>query len=90
VSDVPVPSVLSGSLEIVAACLPTARDRYLQDFRAAGFADVRITSERKYPTAFILEDSGVVSYLAKNPQVAGEMTAFADAIFGAHFEATRS
>lgn len=90
VSDLPVPEVLQGSLDAVAGCLPTARERYLGEFRDAGFADIRITSEKRYPPEYILGDAGVVAFLAENPHAEGDMTAFAESIFGAHFEATRS
>lgn len=89
VSDRPVPAVVGGSLDAVAACLPTLRDRYLDEFRSAGFADVRITSEKKYPTAYILEDAGVRTFLDTHPEEHTELAAFADSIYGAHFEATR-
>ena len=40
VSDVPVPKVLGGNVDAVAACLPTFRDDYLQQFRDAGFDEL--------------------------------------------------
>ena len=90
VSDLPVPEVLEGNLDAVAACLPTFRETYLQQFRDAGFANVRITEEKPYPTSFILEDSGVQEFVAANPDRISELTKFAGSIAGAHFEATRA
>jgi arsenite methyltransferase len=90
VSDQPVPAVLQDNLDAVAACLPTLRERYLDEFRAAGFADVRITDEKAYPASYILEDDGVRAFLAAHADEADELTAFAGSIAGAHFEATKA
>ena len=90
VSDRPVPAVLEGNLDAVAACLPTYRDTYLEQFRAAGFADVRITAEKPYPASYVLSDAGVQSFIGEHPLEAGELEAFAASIAGAHFEATKS
>jgi ubiquinone/menaquinone biosynthesis C-methylase UbiE len=89
VSELPVPAVLEGSVDAVAGCLPTLRDRYLDQFRAAGFADVRITDEKPYPVGYILEDPGVQSFMSSHPDQVEELTAFAGSIVGAHFEATK-
>ena len=67
VSEVPVPEVLAGNVDAVAACLPTFRDDYLQQFRDAGFDDVRITAEKPYPSSFILADPDVQQYIARHP-----------------------
>ena len=89
VSEESVPDVLQGSLDAVAACLPTLRATYLAEFRAAGFDDVRITAETPYPSSYILEDPGVREYLASNPEAAPALERFASSIAGAHFEANR-
>jgi arsenite methyltransferase len=89
VSDRPVPAVLEGNLDAVAACLPTFRERYLEQFRAAGFADVRITGENAYPASYILSDASVQEFLGTHPEQATELAAFAGSIAGAHFEATK-
>lgn len=89
VSDRPVPEALQNDLDAVAGCLPTLRETYLQEFRDAGFADVRITSEKPYPTSYVLEEGGVQSFLADHPEAGGELERFAGSIFGAHFEATK-
>ena len=89
VSDLPVPEVLRGNLDAVAACLPTLREEYLGQFRAAGFPDARITEEKPYPSGYILEDEGVKAYVARNQAHAAELTAFAGSIVGAHFEARK-
>ena len=90
VSDRPVPPVLEGNLDAIAACLPTYRETYLEQFRGAGFADVRITDEKPYPASYILSDGQVQAFLAEHPNEAAELEAFAGSIAGAHFEATRS
>jgi len=90
VSDLPVPAVLEGNLDAVAACLPTYRERYLEQFRAAGFTELRITAERPYPASYILSDENVQEFLAAHPEQAGELAAFAGSIAGAHFEATKA
>ena len=89
VSDLPVPEVLQGNPDAVAACLPTLRESYLGQFREAGFEDARITEEKPYPATYILEDAGVRSFLADHPAEAERLTAFAGSIVGAHFEATK-
>jgi ubiquinone/menaquinone biosynthesis C-methylase UbiE len=89
VSELPVPAVLEGNVDAVAGCLPTLRDRYLGQFREAGFADARITDEKPYPAGYILEDPGVQSFMSNHPDQVEELTAFADSIVGAHFEATK-
>jgi SAM-dependent methyltransferase len=89
VSDRPVPDVVSGSLDAVAGCLPAARTRYLDEFRQAGFADVRITDERAYPSDYILGEEAVRDFVRAHPEAAGELEAFAGSISGAHFEASR-
>jgi ubiquinone/menaquinone biosynthesis C-methylase UbiE len=89
VSDRPIPPVLEGNLDAVAACLPTFRERYLEQFRGAGFRDVRITSEKPYPATHILSDPGVIEFMAAHPEQASELAAFAGSIAGAHFEATK-
>lgn len=89
VSDLPVPDVVAGSLDAVAGCLPTPRERYLEEFRAAGFADARITEEKKYPSSYILADAGVEAFIAANEGARAQLEAFADSIYGASFEATR-
>ncbi|MGD8319114.1 MAG: arsenite methyltransferase [Gemmatimonadota bacterium] len=90
VSEHRVPDVVAGSLDSVAACLPTLRARYLEEFRRAGFSDVRITEEKPYPASYILGDPGVVSFLEARPEARDELEAFAGSIYGAVFEATRS
>lgn len=90
VSERPVPVVLADDLDAVAGCLPTHRQTYLEQFRAAGFADVRITEEKPYPASYILADSGVQAFLAEHPEEAGEIEAFAGSIVGAHFEASKA
>ncbi|MDA0327795.1 MAG: arsenite methyltransferase [Gemmatimonadetes bacterium] len=89
VCDHPIPSVLLGNLDAVAGCLPTLRETYLQEFRDAGFPDVRIVDERAYPASYILDDDGVREFRALNPAEEGELAGFAASIVGAHFEATR-
>lgn len=90
VSERPLPSVLDGNLDAIAACLPTLRDTYLDHFRDAGFIDVRITDETPYPSDFILDDAGVREFLRDNPDEQETLTAFAKSISGAHFEATKA
>ena len=89
VSERPVPAVLQGSLDAVAACLPTQRERYIEELAAAGFEDVRIVSETPYPAAYILSDPGVQDFLARHPSDSDELRAFAGSIAGAHFEARK-
>ncbi len=89
VSDRSVPEVVADSLDAVAGCLPTPRERYLEEFRDAGFADVRITDEKQYPTDYILADEGVRAFLHAHPGSKEEMEAFAASIYGAHFEASK-
>lgn len=89
VSDVPVPKMLEGSLDAVAACLPTYREEYLGEFRAAGFGDARITEEKPYPTSFILDDPRVREYVGEHTALEEELTTFAGSIAGARFEATK-
>ncbi len=89
VSDRETPEALQGNLDAVAMCLPVAREAYLEQFRAAGFADVRITEERKYPSEHVLGDPGVRAFLDAHPDARTELAAFADSIYGAHFEAVR-
>ncbi len=90
VSGRPVPAILQGNPDAVAACLPTFRETYLQHFRDAGFSDVRITAEKLYPANLILEDAGVREYVAEHPGELPELTRFAGSISGAHFEATKA
>jgi len=90
VSELPVPAILEGNLDAVAACLPTLRDTYLQQFRDAGFSDVRITDEKPYPVSFILEDAGVQGFFRENPSEIADLTRFAGSVSGAHFEATKT
>jgi ubiquinone/menaquinone biosynthesis C-methylase UbiE len=89
VSDEPVPAVLEGNLDAVAACLPTFRARYVQEFRDAGFEDVRITSETPYPMSYIMEDPGVQTQIAERPETEEALRSFASSIAGAHFEARK-
>ena len=90
VSERPVPKVLEGNLDAVAACLPTFRARYLERFREAGFEDVRIASEKAYPASYILGDPGVAEFIAAHPDQAAELAAFAGSIAGAHIEARKA
>jgi arsenite methyltransferase len=90
VSERQVPAVLEGDLDAVAGCLPTFRERYLEQFREAGFGDVRITDEKAYPASYILSDPGVERFLADHPDQRAEVEAFAGSIAGAHFEASKS
>ena len=89
VSERPVPDVVAGSLDAVAACLPTPRSQYLAQFADAGFVDVRITEEKPYPASYILADTGVKAFLSSHPTVREELETFASSIAGAHFEARR-
>ena len=75
---------------MVAACLPTFRERYLQEFRDTGFTDVRITAERPYPASYILAESGARNFVREHPENRDELEAFAGSITGAHFEATKA
>lgn len=86
VSDLPVPSVVEGSLDAVAGCLPTAREDYLEEFRTAGFTDVRIADERPYPSSYILEDGAVQAFLREHAEAREALEAFASSIYGAHIE----
>lgn len=90
VSARPVPGILEDNLDAVAGCLPTHRDTYLQEFRDAGFGDVRITAEKPYPTSYILLDPGVQEYVAQHREQLPELTQFAGSISGAHFEGTKA
>lgn len=90
VSEREVPAVLEGDLNAVAGCLPTQRDRYIARFEKAGFEDVRITSEKAYPSSHVLSDPGVQSFLNQHPEERDELVAFAASIAGAHFQATKS
>jgi arsenite methyltransferase len=90
VSDLPVPPVLEGNLDAIAACLPTLRQRYLDQLEGAGFADVRITAEKPYPASDILSDQGVQDFIAEHPGEASDLEAFASSIMGAHFEGTKA
>jgi ubiquinone/menaquinone biosynthesis C-methylase UbiE len=89
VSERPVPAILEGNLDAVAACMPTQRERYLDQFRAVGFTDVRITSEKAYPASYVLSDPGVIDFIAAHPDEAAELARFAGSIAGAHFEASK-
>jgi arsenite methyltransferase len=89
VSDLPVPAVVGGSLDAVAGCLPTQRERYLDEFRQAGFHDARITEERGYGADYILADEGVRHFLTAHPEARSELEAFAGSIASACFEASR-
>jgi arsenite methyltransferase len=89
VSDREVPAVLQGNLDAVAACLPVARTRYLDELRRAGFPDARISSERPYPAEYILADTGVREFLEDHPEARAELEAFARSISGATLEGTR-
>lgn len=90
VSDRPVPALLKDDVDAVAACLPTFREAYLDEFRTAGFTDVRITDEKPYPSSFILDDPGVKARMAADPEITDELTEFAGSIAGAHFEARKA
>ena len=90
VSDEPVPALLEGNLDAVAACLPTLRERYLDQFREAGFTDARITSETPYPMSYIMDDAGVVAHIEAHPDAAPGIERFARSIAGAHFEARKA
>ena len=81
--------MLDGNLDAIAACLPTFRERYLGEFRAAGFSEARITEEKAYPASFILSDKGVQAFLADNQESVTELETFAGSISGAIFEATK-
>jgi SAM-dependent methyltransferase len=89
VSDIPVPDVVAGSLDAVAGCLPTSREQYVEEFRAAGFTDARITEEKPYPADYILSDPGAQAFLDGNPEHRAALEAFAGSIAGGHFEATK-
>ncbi|MDH5590891.1 MAG: arsenite methyltransferase [Gemmatimonadota bacterium] len=89
VSEHEVPEPLAGNLDAVAACLPTPRQRYLEEFRAAGFADARITRENPYPAEYVLGDAGVQAFLAAHEDVRAELEAFAGSIAGGVIEGTK-
>jgi len=89
VSERDVPAVLEGDLNAVAGCLPTQRDRYIGRFEKAGFEDVRITSEKAYPSSHVLSDPGVQGFLDQHPEERDGLEAFAASIAGAHFEARK-
>lgn len=89
VSERPVPAVLAGDLDAVAGCLPTQREESLEEYRRAGFEDVRIVRETPYPSSYILADEGVRRYIDDHPEHARELTLFAESIAGAHFEARK-
>lgn len=89
VSEHPIPEVVAGSLDAVAGCLPTPRERYLDQLRDAGFADARITDEKPYPASYILADEGVKAFLAERPEARDDVEAFAHSIVGAVLEGTK-
>lgn len=89
VSDLEAPEVLSGDLDAVAACLPVQRDAYLREIGDAGFTDVRITRESRYPAEHLLDDAGVRRVLETHPELTAEVRRFAKGIYGAHFEGVR-
>ncbi len=90
VSELPVPAILEGDLDAIAACLPALREAYVRQLEEAGFIDVRITDEKPYPTSFILSDPGVQEFVAAHPDHLDELTRFAASISGAHFEAVKA
>lgn len=89
VSDVDPPEVLLGNLDAVAACLPIRRDAYIDQLSTAGFADVRISDERRYPAEHLLGDPGVLRVIEEHPELEAELRAFAEGIHGAHFEGVK-
>jgi arsenite methyltransferase len=89
VSDVDPPKELQNDLDAVAACLPIRRETYLSQIRAAGFEDVRITTERRYPVEHLLDDPGVKRLLDDRPDLAPVVERLANGIYGAHFEGVR-
>lgn len=89
VSDVDPPEALLGNLDAVAACLPIRRDAYIDQLRTAGFGEVRISDERRYPAEHLLGDPGVLRVIEENPGLEDELRAFAEGIYGAHFEGVK-
>jgi SAM-dependent methyltransferase len=89
VSDVDPPSELKDDLDAIAACLPIRRDSYLRQLEEAGFEDVSIVSERRYPAEHLLADPGVKRALEAHPELAPAIERFAEGIYGAHFEGVR-
>ena len=89
VSDLDPPPALEGDLDAVAACLPIRRDVYLAQIEAAGFQDVRIVQESRYPADELLGDVGVRRVLDEHPELRPEVERFARGIYGAHFEGVR-
>jgi len=83
VSERPIPRIVQGSLDAIAACLPTPRATYVEEFRAAGFAEVAISAERPYPVDYILADDGVQAFVEAHPEARAELEAFAGSISGA-------
>ena len=61
----------------------------MQEFRDAGFSDVRISQETPYPSSFILDDPGVRDFVARNPDAKDDIRSFAESIVGAHLEASK-
>ena len=90
VSSVEVPEALRGDVDALAGCLPTRRQSYLQQFRDAGFHDVRITEEHPYPADYILDTPMARELMSRHEEYAEELRSLAGAIAGAHFEATKS
>ena len=89
ISDQPVPDSLRSNLDAVAGCLPTPKERYLEEFRAAGFSDARVTEEKLYPAEHVLSDSGVQAFLTEHQASRSELEAFAGSIAGGIIEASK-
>jgi SAM-dependent methyltransferase len=82
VTDVPVPGVLSQSMDALVGCLPVLRTRYLEEMESAGFTEVRVIAERAYPVG-LLEEVPILRGMMRDAATARELRAFASSVRGA-------
>ena len=82
VSDRPVPDFVAGSRHSLVGCLPVSVAEYEAGLAGAGFADVVVDPQRRYPSEHILADPQVRAVLRAAPDREPDLRAFVASIHG--------
>ena len=89
VSDRPMPDFIAHSKESLVGCLPVRIAEYKADLAAAGFTDIRVEKQQRYPSEHILADPQVQAVIRREPARKAEIHAFVESIHGGAICATK-
>ncbi len=89
VSDQRVPDFIANSKDSLVGCLPVLIAEYEADLAAAGFRDVGVDRQHRYPSEHILADPQMQEVIHRDPARESEIRAFVESIHNGAIRAVR-